>query len=170
MAEIVHKFETNNGNNILKYRGHKVDLDSLKNKKLTKTDIRKLINAGIFTEKLFSEFNKTACCNCKLQDKGSPTFTKDKGCCTLCGYFNGYIDFCAKFDHPDLIKKLKEKYGFNEENGFFDIENKCCTLPRSSRSITCLAFCCDRELNQLSLRYLENNGIDRILKEKGIFV
>ena len=102
---------------------------------------------------IFSEFNKKYCSNCieapsntLVKDvqfysnkgpKGITYYTKEAGCCSRCYRYNGH------FMSTIGLLELKKQYKFDDLYGWFDPENRCCKLPRSKRSITCLGFCCN---------------------------
>ena len=106
--------------------------------------------------------------------------SKSAGCCTLCkaneAYFylshheamgGLYGIFLNQFNY------LKQNYRWDKRDGFFDMKNKGCKLPRMFRSKTCLDQICydlEKELTQKkkdSLRCI-NIKMDNIKGRYGI--
>lgn len=111
-----------------------------------KTDLEKLQFQLDKLEKLYSKV-KIMCPDCPW-----PEYKESgKGCCINCGKDNGYfkISFINDKDintellinQKQQLQKLKEKYGFNEKDGFFQIGIGC-KLPRSKRSHICNNWTC----------------------------
>jgi hypothetical protein len=80
------------------------------------------------------------------------------GCCSDCGKTRGYFSFSVCRDSDTVQsnaqhRALQEMFGFSEENGYFDPDKKECKLPRQLRSITCLAFVCQRLQNAMVQKF-----------------
>ena len=114
-------------------------------------------------ETIFAPINKELC---------GPCFSKGNGCCNMCAENNGYFKHEIYYNWIKMknkfnvnvtdsyatirwhlfteINKLKEEYGFDEQDGFLDKTNKCCRLPRWKRSITCLGYYCNKAASHWS--------------------
>lgn len=92
------------------------------------------------TERQFENINKFICSDCvraSSKDGVMAFATKNRGCCNHCWSRGGYF-----FSNDDKIFKEVKNY-IKPNNGFFDIKNHCCSLPRQLRSFTCLNYYCD---------------------------
>jgi hypothetical protein len=112
---------------------------------MTKKTYKKLKRIADYSEKIFAPLNKKYCSNCICNERyGNETILwkeSGRGCCANCASNRGYF-ISNDIDKNKQVEKLKKRYNFDKEYGFFDNINKCCKLPRIRRSHTCLGFTC----------------------------
>lgn len=137
-------------------------------KKLNRKEAFTLDKATQEIKTIFDGFNSAVCSNCPRAEEADkydkdPLQTKDRGCCSHCGNSKGYFGYNGepKASRSRQVCILKKNYSFTKEYGFFNNENKTCTLPRELRSRTCSGWCC--------VTYLSNQAhkpIDKISRIK----
>ncbi|MDD5133430.1 MAG: hypothetical protein PHD81_04330 [Candidatus Nanoarchaeia archaeon] len=103
---------------------------------------------------IFDPLNKKVCSPCS--DRGY--LFMPHGCCSSCSYSKGHYQH-----RPDSFKLIKILYCFDEKEGFFDVKNNSCKLPRQLRSIICLEYICRAMLVKLSRENLKR--IDELMAE-----
>jgi len=121
------------------------------------------------TKKFLEEIGKI----CEKKVKTDECNLSEDGvtCCELCGENNAYftkdhpedgeIDLFIGMGDEDIsheslrdeadIKKLKNEYNFDEEDGFLR-ENGCC-LPREKRPTPCLVYICEDLAEEIRENY-----------------
>jgi hypothetical protein len=126
---------------------------------------------------VFENINKNLCSNCpraNFRYASNARFrgdfcSKETGCCTNCARTDGYFKDWDEDFNDKKYKQLKKEFKFDKENGFFDIVNHECKLPREKRSICCLCYICyhieDKyKINQSSMENIRD--ILRLIREK----
>lgn len=112
--------------------------------------------AATFTHELFENINKELCSDCNIASTEHHVADKESGCCKNCANNNGFFKISNIHNHmrssqsSDTFKRLRRKFTFTKQHGFFDPIIHCCKLPRYARSVTCLTYCCEKARNKMT--------------------
>lgn len=110
----------------------------------------------MINKKIIEIYNKTTIIT-------SPICAACKGCCTGCGWSEGYFGLLGEVNGKERFKLACTKAKFDDSKGF--LTDKGCGLPPRYRSIGCLTFYCNKIPSKEAKLF---NKMWRLLRERTV--